>query len=41
MKGRIPPEIGMLQHLVNLNLSGNKIDGAIERSFHYSYKTSL
>jgi hypothetical protein len=41
MKGRIPPEIGMLQHLVNLNLSSNKIDGAIKRSFHYSYKTSL
>jgi hypothetical protein len=27
-KGPIPPEVGMLRHLVTLNLSTNKIDGA-------------
>jgi hypothetical protein len=42
VKGPIPPAIGMLHQLVELNLSDNKLDGANKRSFHYGYfKTSL
>jgi hypothetical protein len=37
VKGPIPPAIGMLHQLVELNLSDNKIDGANKRIFHYGY----
>ena len=34
VKGPIPPEVGMLHQLVDLNLATNQIDGANKRSFH-------
>jgi hypothetical protein len=37
VKSPIPPAVGMLHQLVELNLSDNKIDGANKRIFHYGY----